>query len=259
MIKELNIHNCYSHYFDIDQEQNNRIIAEYIWIDGTGTHLRSKAKTLDSKVTNLDEIPEWNFDGSSTGQAPRGNSEIILRPTCYFPDPFRGGDNILVLCTTYRYDLETDELSPANTNFRANASDVFSSIESDKPMIKILQNCKLFEKMTVLSKQQLGWPEGGYPARKGEYFCGVGTDKSHGRVIMDTLLKASLYAGIKIHSLNGGRMPGEWEYEIGPLEGIEAGDHLWLSRYLLARITEDFGIGLTFDSKPLEGEVNKEE
>lgn len=37
----------------------------------------------------------WNFDGSSTGQAPGENSDIYLQPVAVFPDPFRGTPNIL--------------------------------------------------------------------------------------------------------------------------------------------------------------------
>ena len=28
-------------------------------------------------------------------------------------------------------------------------------------------------------------------------------------------------------------MPAQWEYQVGPTEGIDMGDDLWVSRYLL--------------------------
>merc|ERR1712151_682959 len=83
-------------------DQKGKVIAEYVWIDGT-MGLRSKCKTLEGPVTSLDQLPEWNYDGSSTYQAVTENSEIILRPCAYFPDPFRGGDNVLVLCEGYMW------------------------------------------------------------------------------------------------------------------------------------------------------------
>jgi glutamine synthetase len=60
-------------------EQKGKVIAEYVWIDGSNG-VRSKSKTLDKKVTSLDDLPEWNFDGSSTGQAPGDNSDVYLAP-----------------------------------------------------------------------------------------------------------------------------------------------------------------------------------
>jgi glutamine synthetase len=47
-------------------EQRGSIIAEYVWIDGSGLTLRSKAKTLTKKVTSIADLPDWNYDGSST-------------------------------------------------------------------------------------------------------------------------------------------------------------------------------------------------
>ena len=100
-------------------DQKGRIIAEYIWIDGSGT-LRAKCRTLDTaKVNAVSELPEWNYDGSSCYQATTENSEIIMKPVFFFPDPFRGGENIMVLCETFMWEDTTyKNLVPTNTNFR---------------------------------------------------------------------------------------------------------------------------------------------
>lgn len=83
-----------------DLDQKGKVIAEYIWIDG-GLDIRGKARTLEAKVNSVDELPEWNFDGSSCHMATTENSEIIMKPVAMFPDPFRRGDNILVLTETF--------------------------------------------------------------------------------------------------------------------------------------------------------------
>ena len=57
---------------------------------------------------------------------------------------------------------------------------------------------------------------------------------------MDAHYKACLYSGIKISGTNCEVMPGQWEYQVGPCLGIEIGDMLWMSRYLLHRVAEDF-------------------
>ena len=90
-----------------------RVQALYIWIDGSGEGLRSKTKTLDSSPKSVDELPIWNYDGSSTYQAEGRNSDTYLHPVKMYPDPFRGGDNVMVMCETYKYDN-----TPTETNQR---------------------------------------------------------------------------------------------------------------------------------------------
>ena len=58
---------------DINTIKNNSIILEYVWL-GFDNILRSKYKTIYvdilDKISNIEQIPRWNYDGSSTGQAP---------------------------------------------------------------------------------------------------------------------------------------------------------------------------------------------
>jgi len=97
---------------------DDKILAEYVWVDAKG-ECRSKTRTLPaSRAKAVATLPKWNFDGSSTGQAPGDDSEVILRPCRMFKDPFRprsdGVDNILVMCDTY-----TPAGVPLPTNSRA--------------------------------------------------------------------------------------------------------------------------------------------
>jgi glutamine synthetase len=50
--------------------QFGKVAAEYVWIGGSGSDLRSKTKTLTKAPKSLADLPKWNYDGSSTGQAP---------------------------------------------------------------------------------------------------------------------------------------------------------------------------------------------
>jgi glutamine synthetase len=66
---------------------------------------------------------------------------------------------------------------------------------------------------------------------------------------MDAHYRTCLYAGIKISGTNAEVMPGQWEFQVGPCLGIEAGDHLWIARFLAGRVAEDFNISISFAPK----------
>ena len=67
-----------------------------------------------------------------------------------------------------------------------------------------------------------GWPRGGFPAPQGPYYCGVGTGKVFCRDIVEAHYKACMYAGVLIAGINAEVMPGQWEFQIGPCEGISS-------------------------------------
>ena len=103
--------------------QKGKVQAEYIWVGGSGRDIRSKTKTLTKQVRALSDLPEWNFDGSSTGQADGHDSEVWLVPIKYVPDPFRKSPNILVLCEC----LDAKTMTPLKSNRRANARKIFDN------------------------------------------------------------------------------------------------------------------------------------
>mmetsp|Transcript_14650 Transcript_14650/g.17834 ORF Transcript_14650/g.17834 Transcript_14650/m.17834 type:complete len:416 (+) Transcript_14650:49-1296(+) len=230
------------------------IMAEYVWVDGEG-NTRSKTRTLTpDKAESVDKLPKWNFDGSSTGQAPGDDSEVILRPQRIFKDPFRarsdGISNILVMCDTY-----TPSGDPLPTNTRAVAAAAFEGRDDEEIWFGMEQEFTLFN---LDERTPLGWPQGGMPSRpQGPYYCSVGPENSFGRHITDAHYKACLYAGINISGTNGEVMPGQQEYQVGPCVGIEAGDQLMMSRYILQRVCEDFQVYCTLHPKPItEGDWN---
>jgi len=104
----------------------------------------------------------------------------------------------------------------------------------------------------------LGWPEAGFPTRpQGPYYCSVGADNNFGRQITDSLYRACLYAGIELSGTNGEVMPGQQEYQVGPCTGIDAGDQLYMSRYILERVCEDYQVYCTLHPKPIvDGDWN---
>jgi len=233
-------------------DQGGKVLAEYVWLGGASTtggfDIRQKTMTLDKKPTSVSELKIWNFDGSSTGQAPGSDSEILLKPAAIFRDPFRGGDNILVLC-----ECIDPKMKPIPTNTRTAAKAAFDQKLSEVPWFGIEQEYTLFEKDV---RTPLGWPQGGFPGPQGPYYCSAGTDVAFGRSIMEAHYEACLYAGIMIGGTNFEVMPGQLEYQIGPCVGIDSGDHMWISRYLMIRVCEEQGINVSFDPKPIPGDWN---
>lgn len=229
------------------------MLAEYVWIGGGettgGFDLRSKTKVLDSKPASASDLPDWNYDGSSTSQAPGADSEVILKPQALFACPFRGGDNVIVMCDTYA--AATGEPLPTNT--RKACNDQMEKVKDHEPWFGIEQEYTLYEPDGTTP---LGWPKNGFPRPQGPFYCSAGFDCSYGRAVADAHMKACLHAGIKLSGLNGEVMPGQWEYQVGPCLGIEEGDHLWMSRYIMIRICEIFGVNVTFHPKPMKGDWN---
>jgi glutamine synthetase len=235
-------------------EVTDTVVAEYVWIDGSGIILRSKCRSLDGPINSVADLPEWNYDGSSCYQATTDNSEIIMKPVAMYRDPFRKGNHLLVMTETYKWtDGTCTALEPANTNFRVPAKKIFDAdTQNEEPWYGIEQEYTLVGTKTKFTTWPLGWPSNGYPGPQGPYYCSVGASNCFGRVIADAHYRACLYAGIKVSGTNAEVMPGQWEYQVGPVTGINVGDQLWMSRYILQRVAEDFNVTISFAPKLFE-------
>jgi glutamine synthetase len=219
--------------------------AEYIWVDGSEPTrtLRSKTKIVPDGTT---EYPDWGFDGSSTNQADGNDSDCVLKPVFVCKDPIRQGDAVLVLCEVY-----DSKGNPHSTNARALLREVEARHVEQECWFGIEQEYTMFS-----GGRPLGWPEHGYPAPQGPFYCGVGADEVFGREMVEAHLDACLEAGLTVSGINAEVMPGQWEYQIGPCSALEVSDHLLVSRWLLYRLGEEFGVSVTLDSKPVRGDWN---
>lgn len=224
------------------------IVAEYVWLDGY-YKLRSKARTVEAPISQPSDLPEWNYDGSSTNQATGERSEVILQPRSIYRDPFRGEPHILVMCDTY-----TPGGEPLATNTRASCDKVMTNAESLVPWFGLEQEYFLIDPKTG---KPLGFPaDGSDPPPQGPYYCGVGAQNAFGREIADATWRAQLYAGLKVGGINAEVAPGQWEFQVGPCVGIEEGDMMWMARYILERVAEIAGVVVNYDPKPVEGDWN---
>ena len=218
---------------------------EDVWIDGMGG-LRSKSRVLSRDYTYVDELPLWNYDGSSTGQAEGTDSEINLVPRA----SFNSNNNCsylpcLVLCDTFLPDG-----TPCPSNKRHGANIIFDKASKEESWFGLEQEYFICSKETGLPL--------GYDKNKdqGQYYCSVGTGNAYGRDLVDEHFNVCKQVGIHIAGINSEVAPGQWEFQIGICEGIELGDHLWMARYLLHRLSEKYNYIVDFSPKLLPGKWN---
>lgn len=218
-----------------------KIKLEYIWLDGykPTQSLRSKTKIVDdSKFTGkLEECPMWSFDGSSTEQAPGGSSDCLLKPVFICPDPGRTLA-YLVMCEVLGADGK-----PHPTNGRAIIDDPDQDF-----WFGFEQEYFLWDPETNLP---LGFPSNGYPRPQGPYYCGVGARNAFGREIVEEHLDLCLEAGLNVEGINAEVATGQWEFQIFAKGAREAGDQIWVGRYLLERTAEKYGVAVNWHCKPL--------
>jgi glutamine synthetase len=212
------------------------ICLEYIWLDSE-EGLRSK-----TRIENKFVLSDWSFDGSSCGLSTVENSDIILRPAFHCIDPFRK-DGFLVLCEIYLSDGKT----PHPTNLRAQCKETKNKCREQEPWVGLEQEYILFQPDGILP---FGWTKSN-EFKQGPYYCGVGSDRALGRPILEEFLQNSLQAGLHVGGINLEVCPSQQEYQIGPLDPLQASDELWMSRYILFRTCEKWSVVPSFHPKPL--------
>jgi glutamine synthetase len=223
-------------------------IAEYVWISGQDTYhdLRSKFKTMTISIDSpITDYPVWNFDGSSTGQNIGEDTEILIKPVALFNHPFL--ENAKVVLSECYYPDGT----PTKCNTRRLAANVFEANAALEPWYGLEQEYVILAK----DGRPLGWPQGGYPSPQGPYYCGNGVHVV-GREIAMEHYQLCLQIGLRISGVNMEVMPGQWEFQVGPCPGIEAGDHLVMARWVYLRLGEKYGITISYASKPVPGDWN---
>lgn len=230
-------------------------VLEYIWIDGSN-NLRSKTKITQDWDKTLEDIPLWNYDGSSTGQGTTKNSEVLIKPIKFIKDPFmRSSDDrqnyFLVLCET----LNTDE-TPHISNTRNIAQNLFSlESQHSEPMFGIEQEF-FISRMGCGKLLPIGFPMNNYmPREQGDYYCGVGGMNILARNVINEVRDNLIYSEIPITGLNAEVAPSQWEFQVCDI-GISAADNLYLLRYICNRTLERYSLQMDIAAKPVNGNWN---
>ena len=213
-------------------------ILEYVWL-GANNELRSKTKVVKGDVSLVAEMPLWSFDGSSTEQAPGNHSDCILKPVKAYPNPFQVmtvTDYYLVMCEV------VDDIHNKRALITSDSQTYWFGFEQ--------------EYFIYRHGRPLGWPASSDAMPQGPYYCGVGAENVAGRTLVDEHMQMCLHAGIRITGTNAEVALGQWEYQVFGTGQKGAGDDLWMSRYILERLGEQFGFVINFEPKPIEGDWN---
>lgn len=173
------------------------------------------------------------------------DTEILLKPVYYTTNPFFENNAYLVLCETY-----DSSNKPLNNNYRPQANKIFEEKKDLQPWYGYEQEYFIINPDTNLP---LGF---NHENKQGQYYCSVGTGNSFGREISDEHLLKCIQANLNISGTNAEVAPGQWEYQIGPVEGINGCDQLLVSRYILIKIAEKHNLLINFEPKPIKGDWN---
>lgn len=232
----------------------SHIKLEYVWLDGyqPEPNLRSKVKVIQMDFDKIplwpealpvSMCPEWSFDGSSTKQAEGHFSDCILKPVRVYNNPLNKVrlESYLVLCEVMHPD-GTPHISNTRADIGYEEEGLWFGFEQEYTIMK--------------DGRPLGFPENGYPEPQGKYYCGVGNGQVYGREFVDKHMEYCLMAGIEVTGTNAEVLLGQWEYQVFSKGKEKAGDDLWMSRYILQQMSEDYGFKIEFHPKPVMGDWN---
>ncbi len=210
---------------------------EYIWLDGyTPTaNLRSKTKIEADFGGKLEDCPIWSFDGSSTLQAEGGSSDCILSPVAVYPDPARK-NGFLVMNEVLNAD-GTPHISNGRSTIDDDDNDFWFGFEQE------------YFLWDPESKLPLGFPRDQTP--QGQFYCSVGAANAFGREMVEKHIDLCIDAGINIEGINAEVAAGQWEFQCFAKGAKQAGDEMWVARYLLERLGEEYGLAINWHPKPL--------
>ena len=224
------------------------MLVEYIWLD-SNNNPRSKTRVINEETITLEQLPIWNYDGSSTGQADGNNSEVLIKPQVIYKDPFRNSNNIMVLCDTYTYDMK-----PHSTNTRYTAVELFNKNISLEPMFGIEQEFFIEKYNEILGLYNSKALNISLDEQR-NYYCGNGSNNAIGRVFIETAFNNCLEAGLNLTGMNAEVAPSQWEFQVCET-GIGAADQLIIMRYILNRTAEMFDYTINYHPKPINGDWN---
>jgi glutamine synthetase len=124
---------------------------------------------------------------------------------------------------------------PLPSNHRAKAEKIFNNRLGEEPWFGIEQEYIMIHKNDTQCLES-------------RHYCGTQLNSIE-RAVAEEHMAACLKAHIKYAGLNSEVTVSQWEYQVGPCEGIEAADHLTVANFLLERIAEKHNVVISYHPK----------
>lgn len=244
-----------------------KYVLEYIWLD-INEHIRSKIRVIniENKIESIKQIPNWSYDGSSTGQSTTSKSEILLEPiymcnnsffiskclSSFYKDVVSSNyvDKLIVLCNTIHHNEKKEQ---SQQNYITQSLEKFSLEKNKKHNIwfGIEQEFFLFDKET-LKPFKWDYYQSHKETLEGEFYCGVNRSNITETKIMEEFLEKCLLSNLNISGINQEVEFTQWEYQIGPVKGIEAAHQMVIAKFILLKICEKYNLYPVFHPKPIK-------
>lgn len=234
----------------------------YIWQDIAG-NLRQKVKIEKMDHTDFydaSKYPIWNFDGSSTGQATRQDSEVLLYPIRIYNNKFRQATlSFIVLC-----ECRTPNHTPHPTNHRAKAIEIFDRpIEicmTDEKDVILKQTAEQYyepwfgiEQEFFVIDRNTGQPVGFQSNEtQGKYYCSVSSTLNN---MLNKMLDICCEFDLGVTGSNMEVAPGQAEIQLLS-QGLKACDDLLILRYIITTVANDYNYDIDYYPKILDGDWN---
>lgn len=222
---------------------DDKIFVDYVVVNNNRLDHLVKTKILDFEPKEAKDVPEWDLSIFDTFEDIDPRPECTMKPVTLYRCPFRKGKHKIVLCEVY--DKERVPL----VNTRA-------------PFVAFMRKPEMVKEEAWIGFEQEYWVTDrdgiplGWEMNKNfihhERYLKLDKGRFSGleRQLADYHARACLYAGINLFGLTREESVGQWEYMLGPGDAVSICDDLVVSRYLMKRAAEVFGVHVSFLGKP---------
>lgn len=226
--------------------------VEYVWLDNNN-EFRSKTRIIyENNEYREPIITKWNYDGSSTGQASVGNSEVTLIPLKLYtsseisyvtPQVSYRSKKYYVLCDNENIETSYKKYKP-----------IFQQFEDEEPMFGIEQEFFIENYNTVVKNNTVNNTTRLDSVIKdikesGKNYCGVNIVNGQYREYLEEVIYKCIEYNIKITGMNFEVAPNQAEIQVCNI-GLKACYDLLMLRYFLTLVGEKYRYGINIEPKP---------